>query len=212
MREVSSMMLKAIRQRKSRKCSSNTTVEVSGDKAVVLLFNNRIIEHKYGEGDNYISDCGWPTKTTHDRLNAYMQAFYPSFSITARQNNSWLLHRSRVRRDPTDPLDVLLNTAFAPEGKALFNLAKLKFDSARGDDFRCTYGTSRDKNRRTISLTGNRGGLSFAPVKLTHWKSFYDESEYYFIEAGGEYSTSFHLGDGCDSPRQYLVDTISAYM
>lgn len=49
--------------------SDNTEVRVTEQCTSIYLFGNRIA-YKNNEDNMYITTCGWPTRTTKDRLNA----------------------------------------------------------------------------------------------------------------------------------------------
>ncbi len=53
---------------------SNTEVKVSDKEVRFYLHNNCIAKKVYGDG-TYLSDCGWSTNTTKDRLNGILATY-----------------------------------------------------------------------------------------------------------------------------------------
>lgn len=53
-----------------KKLDNNTYLYKQGDDFVVKLHNNQIMKI-YASGDISVSNCGWLTRTTKDRLNEY---------------------------------------------------------------------------------------------------------------------------------------------
>lgn len=65
---------------------SNTTVVIRGQVSYLLLFGNRIAEIDREKKQLHISNCGWKTNTTRERLNAL-----PNVSIQQKKG-LWYLN------------------------------------------------------------------------------------------------------------------------
>lgn len=85
MREISRLASKALMSHTEFK-RSNTKVEVDfTGLAELYLYRNKIAKH-YPDGTLEITNCGWSTVTTKDRLNAL-----PSVHIQQRKGD-WFLN------------------------------------------------------------------------------------------------------------------------
>lgn len=72
----------------------NTQVIVLKNKTLFYLFNNLIAIKK--DGYLYVNNCGYPTVTTHDRLNAIFEALNMQLVIKRKNYQSLLLKNNIV--------------------------------------------------------------------------------------------------------------------
>jgi nucleoside diphosphate kinase len=92
MRQITIEAYNAFQNNKRFK-KSNTEVIVKGDYVVMELFGNAIV--KKVNGEIFISDAGWATMTTRERLNLFVRKIrkhYDSLIINEKivlENNKW---------------------------------------------------------------------------------------------------------------------------
>jgi hypothetical protein len=84
-----------IGSKESKRLSPNTVIEKSVGVVVVRLFNNPIVV-MYGD-TIAIDHCGKMTKTTKMRINQFLRANLPKYSLFAKKG-TWYLHN---RKDDT---------------------------------------------------------------------------------------------------------------
>ena len=96
MRKISEDSAKALLNGKTFK-RDNTEVSISDNREVsyLYLFGNLIAQHNFINGSVSINNCGYPTVTTKDRLNAviYYCDDNHNFSHIFQKNYEWFIYK-----------------------------------------------------------------------------------------------------------------------
>ena len=74
--------------RRERFKKSNTEVRIVNGLPQMYLFNNKIAEMK-SEGDICINTCGWMSKTTRERLNAFIDIRIDKGNFIINEKFKW---------------------------------------------------------------------------------------------------------------------------
>ena len=91
MRKVTQSAAQALKNQKTFK-SGNTRVDALVDELLygLYLHGNKIAEYDAVTGNIYISDCGWRTNTTKERINGILQTFGIPAHIYQKDYNWYL--------------------------------------------------------------------------------------------------------------------------
>ena len=103
MRKISEDSAKALLNGKAFK-RDNTQVTISDNREVsyLYLFGNLIAKHNFINGSVSITDCGYPTVTTKDRLNAVIYYLYNSLGVHIpyrgiyQKNYNWYIRTNNL--------------------------------------------------------------------------------------------------------------------
>jgi hypothetical protein len=101
MRKIERAMIQAIIERKNWKCA-NTEVRIldrgsNGRSALVLLHNNPIAQYEE-DGTMNVRHCGYQTRTTKSRLNAFLSVLGRHSYSVKQCAYSWYLIDSNGER------------------------------------------------------------------------------------------------------------------